>query len=51
MEKIEFQKIMDALGDRLQVCEQQLGDIHTTDDLSRLSLARAADLKHFCVAE
>ncbi len=51
MEKLEFQKIMDALGDRLLVCEQQLGDIHTTDDLSRLSLARAADLKSFCAAE
>lgn len=51
MEKIEFQKIMDALGDRLLVCEQQLGDIHTTDDLNRLSLARAADLKSFCIAE
>ncbi len=51
MEKIEFQKIMDALGDRLLACEQQLGDIHTTDDLSRLSLARAADLKSFCAAE
>lgn len=51
MEKIEFQKIMDALGDRLRVCELQLGDIHTTDDLSRLSLARAADLKNFCAAE
>jgi hypothetical protein len=51
MEKLEFQKIMDALGDRLLACERQLGDIHTTDDLSRLSLARAADLKSFCAAE
>lgn len=51
MRKEEFQKIMDALGDRLLLCEQQLGDIHTTDDLSRLSLARAADLKSFCAAE
>lgn len=51
MRKEEFQKIMDALGDRIQVCEQQLGDIHTTDDLSLLSLARAADIKSFCAAE
>jgi hypothetical protein len=51
MRKEEFQIIMDALGDRLLACEQQLGDIHTTDDLSRLSLARAADLKSFCAAE
>ena len=51
MEKIEFQKILDALADRIRVCELQLGDIHTTKDLSRLTIARAADLKSFCVAE
>lgn len=51
MRKEEFQKIMDALGDRIQVCERHLGSIHTTDDLSKLTLARAADLKSFCAAE
>ena len=51
MEKLEFQKIMDALADRIRLCELQLGDIHTTNDLSGLTIARAADLKHFCVAE
>ena len=51
MEKIEFQKIMDALADRLKVCELQLGDIHTTNDLSKLSILRARDLKSFCIAE
>ena len=42
---------MDALADRIRLCELHLGDIHTTDDLSKLTIARAADLKHFCVAE
>ena len=51
MEKIEFQKIMDALTDHIKVCEQQFKDIKTTEDISRLTLARAADLKNFCVTE
>ncbi len=51
MEKIEFQKIMDALADRIRLCELHLGDIKTTDDLSKLSIARAIDLKSFCAAE
>lgn len=51
MEKLEFQKIMDVLADRIKICEQQLSEIHTTDNLSQLSIARAADLKSFCVAE
>lgn len=51
MEKEQFQKIMEALSNRLRACTLQLGDIHTTDDLSRLTLAGAADLKSFCVAE
>jgi len=51
MKKEEFQKIMDALADRIRLCELHLGDIHTTDDLSQLSLVRAADLKSFCAAE
>ena len=51
MEKVEFQKIMDALSDRIWGCELQLLDIHTTSDLSKLTLGCAAALKHFCVAE
>lgn len=51
MEKVQFQKIMDALDNRLRACSMQLDEIHTTDDLSRLTLTRAADLKSFCVAE
>ena len=51
MEKIEFQKIMDVLTDHIKVCEQQFKDIKTTEDISRLTLARVADLKNFCVTE
>lgn len=51
MEKKEFQKIMDTLADRIWGCELQLHDIHTTNDLGKLTVAGAADLKHFCVAE
>jgi hypothetical protein len=51
MEKIEFQKIMDALAKRTELCELHLEDIHTTNDLSNLTIARAADLKNFCIAE
>jgi hypothetical protein len=51
MEKIEFQKIMDVLAKRIELCELHLGDIHTTNDLSKLTIAVAADLKNFCIAE
>jgi hypothetical protein len=51
MEKTEFQKIMNALAKRVELCELHLGDIKTTDDLSKLTMACAADLKHFCVTE
>lgn len=51
MYKIEFQKIMDALADRIRLCELHLGEIHTTDDLSRLTIASAGNLKSFCIAE
>ena len=51
MEKEQFQKIMEALNSRLRTCFTQLNDIRSTDDLSKLTLACAADLKSFCVAE
>jgi hypothetical protein len=51
MEKEQFQKIMNGLAKRTELCELHLGDVHTTDDLSKLTIACAADLKHFCVAE
>lgn len=51
MEKIEFQKIMDELAKRTELCGLHLGNIHTTDDLSKLTIAIAADLKLFCATE
>jgi hypothetical protein len=51
MEKIEFQKIMTGLAKRIELCELHLGDIHTTNDLSKLTIVCAADLKSFCVTE
>lgn len=51
MRKEEFQKIMEALEVRQTLCARQLGEIHTTYDLSQLTLAQASDLKSFCVAE
>lgn len=51
MEKIEFQKIIEALQTRLSLCEKHLSEIHTTDDLSKISIGSAVALKSFCVAE
>jgi len=42
---------MYVLAKRTELCELHLGDIHTTDDLSKLTIATAADLKNFCIAE
>ena len=51
MEKLEFQKIIDTLAKRIELCELHLGNIHTTDDLSKLTIAYAVNLKNFCVTE
>ena len=51
MEKIKFQKIMDTLTKRIELCMQQLGNIHTTNDLSNLTIASAVCLKSFCTTE
>ena len=51
MKQEQFQKIMDALTHRIEVCELQLGKIHKTDDLNQLTIARATDLKSFCISE
>lgn len=51
MEKIEFQKIMDALTKRTELCSMQLDEIVNTDDISCLTIARAANLKSFCISE
>lgn len=42
---------MDGLAKRIELCELHLEDIHTTDDLSKLTIACAADLKGFCTTE
>lgn len=42
---------MDGLAKRIELCELHLEDIHTTDDLSKLTIACAAELKSFCTAE
>lgn len=51
MEKIEFQKIMEALDNRLRACSNHLRNIHSTYDLGRLTLNVVVDLKNFCAAE
>lgn len=51
MKKEEFQKIIDALERRIELCSRHLGEISTTDDLSRLTIVEATGLKSFCVAE
>lgn len=51
MEKIEFQKIMEVLNNRLRACSTQLEGINSTEDLSNLTLARAFELKSFCASE
>lgn len=51
MEKEQFQKIMDALAGRLRLCELHLNKIKNTDDISKLTIAEAVELKSFCTAE
>lgn len=51
MEKIEFQKIMEALDNRLRACSNHLRNINSTNDLGRLTLNTAVDLQSFCKAE
>ena len=51
MDKAQFNIIMSALEARKTLCKTYLGGIRTTDDLSLLTLARAADLKSFCISE
>ena len=51
MEKTEFQKLIDALEKRIQLCSAHLGEVVTTDDICRLTIAEATNLKSFCVAE
>jgi hypothetical protein len=51
MDKEQFSTIMSALEARKNLCKAHLGEIATTDDLSKITLARAAYLKSFCIAE
>lgn len=51
MDKLEFQKMMEALEGRLELCKQNVGSIKNTDSIKLLSIQSAVDLKSFCVAE
>ena len=51
MKKELFEEIIGSLEARRKLCFEHLGAIHTTDDLKELSLAKAAELKRFCVEE
>jgi hypothetical protein len=51
MDKLEFQKIMEALEGRLELCKQNVGNIKDTDSIRQLTIQSAVDLKSFCVAE
>lgn len=51
MDKEQFSTMMSALEARKNLCKTHLGEITTTDDLSKITLAKAADLKSFCIAE
>ena len=51
MNKEQFSTMMSALDIRKDLCKKHLGEITTTADLSKITLAAAADLKNFCIAE
>ncbi len=51
MDKQQFNLMMSALNARKITCMAYLDGIKTTDDLGRLTLARAAELKNFCIQE
>ena len=51
MKKELFEEIIGSLEARRKLCFEHLGAIHTTEDLKELSLAKAAELKRFCVEE
>lgn len=51
MTKEVFTTIMNTLDQRRTLCFEYLGQIHTTEDLAEVSLARAAKLKQFCIDE
>lgn len=51
MKKETFDKIYDSLQRRVNFCKGLLGDIHTTEDLSKISLSRASAVKQLCIEE
>lgn len=51
MDKAQFNIMMSALRARKITCMAYLDGINTTDDLSKLTLMRAAELKNFCIQE
>jgi hypothetical protein len=51
MKKEQFDVIMNSLEARKDLCKKYLNDIHTTEDISKLTIAKAAELKTFCVEE
>ena len=51
MKKDNFEIIMAALENRKASCSSYLKDIQSTADLSTVTLARAAELKKFCIEE
>ena len=51
MKKEIFETIIGSLEKRKCACSLNLNDIQTTEDLSKITLARAAELKKFCIEE
>lgn len=51
MDKQQFKIMMAALDARKVACKNYLDGICTTEDISRLTLAKAAELKNFCIQE
>lgn len=51
MKKELFEEIIGSLEQHRKSCFEHLGSVHTTDDLSQLSLAKAAELRRFCIEE
>lgn len=51
MKKDNFEIIMKELGIRKCLCNLHLSDIQSTADLSTVTLARAVELKKFCIEE
>ena len=51
MKKEEFDLVISALQERLDNCEKYLGEIKTTEDLKKITIGQALELRDFCVAE